>query len=807
MATTSSAHPGATYVEPDVDDLQANGLPADAEEAEDAHEAGAVGRSVRRVDARDKVLGRAKYTDDLCPGNALWIKIMHASIAHGYVTEIDATDALQIPGVVKVLTCFDVPQLPFPTAGHPWSTDPGHQDIADRLLLNQHVRYYGDDIAVVVAETELAAKLGVAALKAEYEELPFVLDTDAAMAEGAPQIHEDYPGNVLAHTRMSKGDLEQAIKEEGLTRIEGTYDTGTVQHCHIENAICFAEMEGDRLKVTTSTQIPHITRRVVGQALGIGWGKVRIVKPYIGGGFGNKQDVLYEPLCAWVCTQVGGRPVKLDTSREETFVSNRVRHAVKVKIVSWVRQDGTFAARTYEAWSDQGAYASHGHSIAAKGMNCFHELYQCENVEADARTVYTNKPTAGAMRGYGIPQAMWAGECHIDDVCTQMGWDPLEFRMRNIMEDQHFNAFNKNKNFNDSLRATLAKGAEHMDFRALYDEYAAQDPAARIRRGVGVAALWYNTGVWPISLESSAARMILNEDGSLQLSLGETEIGQGGDTVFAQMTADAVGVPFSSVHVVSTQDTDVAPFGTGAYASRQTYVAGFAIRQTADLLREKILGHCAELTGLPREEVDLRDGQLVRAADDGFLMTLGDLATEVLYSMTHSEHITAESTYQITSNAYSFGCSFAEVEVDMDLCQATLTRLINVHDCGTLVNPALAEAQVHGGQSMAIGLGMSEELLFDPKSGKPLNNNLLDYKIATMVDHPDLEALFVENAEPTHPFGTKALGEPPTCSPAPAIRNAILQATGVGFTHAPITPHRMFAAFADAGLLEEDSRV
>ena len=790
-------HPGIELDPADLDDLL----------AEEAAAQGVVGRSVERKDARDKVLGRARYTDDLVPRNALWIKIMHASIAHGYVTAIDSAAALEIPGVVKVLTCFDVPERPFPTAGHPWSTDPGHQDVADRLLLNRHVRYYGDEIAVVVAETELAAMLGVAALTATYDELPFALSTDQALAEGAALIQENYPGNVLAHTRLSVGDYERAITEPGLTKIEGTYDTGTVQHCHIENHICFAEAEGDRITVTTSTQIPHIVRRVVGQALGVGWGKIRIVKPYIGGGFGNKQDVLYEPLCAWVCTQIGGRTVKLDVSREETFISNRVRHALKITITSWVRPDGTFAARKYEAFSDQGGYASHGHSIAAKGMNCFHELYQCRNVEGDAWTIYTNKPSSGAMRGYGIPQAMWAGECHIDDICTRMGFDPLQFRLQNIMEAGHVNHFNKNENFDDSLRGTLIKGADALGYRALRARYDRQDPAARVRRGVGVASFWYNTGVWPISLESSAARMVLNEDGTLQLSLGETEIGQGGDTVFAQMAADAVGVPFGDVHVVSTQDTDVAPFGTGAYASRQTYVAGFAIKQTGELLREKILAHAHELTRFPVATLDLVDGKIVRVTDGRELMSLGDLATEVMYSMTHAEHITAESTYQIKSNAYSFGCSFAEVEVDLDLCQAKVIRLINVHDAGTLINPALAEAQVHGGQSMAIGLALTEELLFDPKTGKPLNNNLLDYKLSTAVDHPDLEAVFVENFEPTHPFGTKALGEPPTCSPAPAIRNAILAATGVGLNHAPMTPHQMFARFTEEGLLSEVSHV
>lgn len=297
--------------------------------------------------------------------------------------------------------------------------------------------------------------------------------------------------------------------------------------------------------------------------------------------------------------------------------------------------------------------------------------------------------------------------------------------------------------------------------------------------------------------------MVLNQDGSLQFQTGETEIGQGCDTAFSQMVADAVGIPFEDVHVVSTQDTDITPFGTGAYASRQTYVGGFAIKKTALALREKILNAAHELTRMPVSELDLVDGVIVRRIDGRVLMSLGELATETLYSLSFSQHITAETTAQIKSNAYSFGCSFAEVEVDIPMCKVKLLNMINVHDCGTLINPALAEAQVHGGMSMAIGFGLSEQLLFDEKTGKPLNDNLLDYKLSTFMDHPHLEAEFVENAEPTSPFGTKALGEPPTCSGAPAIRNAILNATGVSINQAPITPHVLFEKFKEAGLIDE----
>ena len=760
----------------------------------------AIGKRTIRVDAYDKVTGRAKYTDDLCDKNALVARIVHSTIAHGYVKTVDTSEAERMPGVVKVLTCFDVPNRPIGTAGHPWHLEAAHRDVEDRLLLNRHVRFYGDDVAVVIAEDDVTADRAARAVKVEYEELPFVLDVREAMEDGAPQLHEEFKNNILGHTSIYKGNFAEAIKEEGLIKVEGWYDTPLVQHCHIENPVSYAYMEAGKVVVVASTQIPHIVRRVTAQALSLPWGSVRIVKPYIGGGFGNKQDALYEPLNAWLTTQVGGRLVKLEISREETFYATRTRHAIRFHLTSYVRPDGTFVARKFAAYSDQGAYASHGHGIAAKGMGAFPQLYPCDNLECDAYTVFTNKPVAGAMRGYGIPQAMFAGEAHIDDIAKALDVDPLEYRMRFVMPKGYAENFSMNVNYADSFRECLEKGMEEFDFKRKQHAYANQ--TGDIRRGVGVAVFWYNTGVWPISLESSACRMVLNQDGTIQLQMGETEIGQGADTTFAQMAADTLGIPFKHVHVISTQDTDITPFGTGAYASRQTYMGGFAIHQTALQLRDKILKHAQTLTRMPSYNLDLVDGYIVRTTDGERLMSLGKLATDVLYSMEYSEHITAESTYQCNSNAYSFGCSFAEVEVDIPMCKATLIKLTNVHDCGTLINPALAEAQVHGGMSMAIGYGLQEKMLFDEKTGRMLNDNLLDYKLCTTMDHPDLTALFVENAEPTSAYGTKSLGEPPTCSGAPAIRNAILHATGVAINETPITPHVLFERFNEENRFE-----
>ena len=758
-----------------------------------------VGLSMKRVDAYDKATGRTLYGGDRVPQNALVAKIVHSTIAHGMVKHIDTTEAERIPGVVKIVTCFDVPDIQFPTAGHPWSLDPSHRDPADRKLLNAHVRYYGDDVAVVIAEDEVAAVQGMRAVKIEYEEYPFVLDVQEAIGKTEHPIHDEHPDNVLAHSGIHNEHFEEAIQEPGLVKVDGWYNSPMVQHCHIEPHICFAYMENGRITIVSSTQIPHVCRRICGQALGIPWGNIHMIKAYVGGGFGNKQDALYEPLCCFLTTQVGGRCVKLDCTREETFINNRVRHPIRSHITSWVRPDGTFAARRLEAYSDQGAYGSHGHSIVAKGMGCFPQLYPCDIVEAESYTVYTNKPTGGAMRGYGIPQAMWAVECHTDDVARAIGMDPVEFRRKNLMKKGFYHEFSKNELYFDTFNECMDKAIAYIDYYGKLKKY--QNQTGPVRRGIGCSVFWYNTAAYPISLETSSCRMVLHPGGRIVFQCGETEIGQGADTAQAQMVADAVGVLASDVTVESCQDTDITPFGTGVYASRGTYVAGFSIRQTGEIFRKKILDVASKMTRMPAYNLDLEDGKITRNTDGRYMLSLADVAEYAQYTTDGSQHITAESTYQIRSNAFSFGCTFAEVEVDIPLCKAKLIDIVNVHDAGKLINPALAEAQVHGGMSMAIGMGLTEEMLFDQRTGKPLNDNLLDYKLSTFMDHPHLEAEFVENYEPTSAFGAKALGEPPTCSPAPAIRNAILQATGVAVNDAPVNPHRMFDAFTEAGLI------
>ena len=606
---------------------------------------------------------------------------------------------------------------------------------------------------------------------------------------------------MLKHTTVEDGSLEEAVKEEGLLYFEDVFETPIVQHCHIESAVSWAYMENGRFVIVASTQIPHILRRITAQALGIPWGDVRIIKPYIGGGFGNKQDSLYEPLNAFMCSRVGGRLVKLELSREEVFCATRVRHSEKIYLKTWVRPGGRLVARSYTAYSNQGAYGSHGHGSAAKGTNAFRQLYRDEKArKADIYTVYTNTAAAGAMRGYGTPQAVFAIESHMEDIARKLNLDPLEFRFLNVMPVGFVDAFTKNVNYFDSFRQCVEAGKAKIKWDEKRERYAKQN--GPVRRGVGMSLFWYNTAVWPISIEISSCRIVLNQDGSVQIQLAETEIGQGADTVFAQMTAGTLGIPWQKVHVISVQDTDVAPFGTGAYGSRQTYVGSAAVNKAAKMLKEKILRYASDYTHKSAANLDIVNGDIVLVSHNNEkLASLEEIATDTLYHTEHAEHLTAETTAQVKSNAFSLGCAFAEVEVDIPLGKITLLNLVNCHDCGRLINPKTAEGQVHGGMSMAIGFGMFEQLIYDPKSGKLLNGNLLDYKLPTILDHPRLEACFVENPEPTSPYGTKALGEPPTVPGAAAIRNAVLHATGVAINTIPLTPHVLFTEFKKAGLI------
>ena len=749
-----------------------------------------VGKSSSRWDAISKVKGQAKYTADYEVRNMLHGKIIRSTIAHGYVKNYDISEAEKIPGVIKILLPEDVPNIHYGTAGHPLSLDPNHKDVEDRTLLTRKVHHYGDTIAAVVAKTELDAIKAAEAIKIEYEEYPVYLTPQEALADDAVLIHEENGSNLLAHTVVGYGDMEKGFNEADYV-FEEEFHTPVQQHCHMEKQIATAYLdESQRWTCISSTQIPHIARRIIGQALGISWSKIRVKKPFIGGGFGNKQDVTVEPMAVYMSMVCNGRPVQISISREESIGFTRTRHSLDYKMKIGVKKDGTISALDCLAISNQGGYASHGHAIGGKGGSFIDALYKINNLRYEAKTVYTNIGVAGAMRGYGIPQVMYALESLIEDTAIKIGMDPIEFRVLNRREDGYLNQISKVKQYGFSIDKCLIEGKEKFKWDEKLEkskEYKSGDK----RRGVGVASFSYGTAVYPFGLEVAGARLILIQDGNFKLMLGATEIGQGSDTVFSQMAAEVLGVSAKNILRDPMTDTDIDPFDTGSYASRQTYITGYAVKEAAEKMKFEILKRTSEIYDIRPEYLDIVNNNIVYKHNNELISSLPDLALLSFYDMQHGKPIVTESSVNIHNNSYASGCTFAEVEVDIETGRVELLSALNVHDSGKIINPILAEGQVEGGMAMGIAYGLSEGLLYD-KKGKPLNNNLLDYKMPTTMDLPDLDSLFVEVEDPLGPFGNRALGEPPHCSPAPAIRNAVLNAVGVKINTIPLNPQMVY---------------
>ena len=758
-----------------------------------------VGKRAIRLDAVAKVTGKAKYTDDFFERDMLVGKVLRSPYAHAVIKRIDVSKARVLSGVEAVITHEDLPRIKYATAGHPWSLDPEHRDVEDRLILTDKARFVGDGIAAVVATDALTAEKALKLIEVEYEILPFVLDPEEAVKPGAPIIHDERPDNIISSFGEQIGDIEEDFKKADHV-FEGVYETSIVQHCHMENHCAYAYVDADsRVVIVSSTQIPHIVRRIVGQALGISWGKIRVIKPFVGGGFGNKQDVIIEPLTVAMSLAVNGRPVRYSLTREECFIDTRTRHAMKFYLKTAVSKEGKLLSISMRVFSNNGAYASHGHSVAMSAGSKFRLLYNFKSIKYGPKTVYTNLPAAGAMRAYGVPQIFYALESHLDDIAREMNIDPIEFRKQNLISVGHMDPITKIVVRSFGLPECIEKGKQLINWDEKLEKY--RDQKGIKRRGLGMACFSYATGTYPHGFEIAGARIVMNQDGSIQLQVGATEIGQGSDTVLSQIAAEVLGLPFDMVHVISQQDTDVTPFDTGAYASRQTFVSGAAVKKAAEEVRQKVLSIAAKRVGLSIDELDIKNARIIERKLDRDICSLEDIAMESYYDRINAAPITSDTSANVRINAMAYGVTFTEVEVDMETGKIEIIEIYSVHDSGVIINPLLAEGQVHGGVSMSLGYALSEQMLFDPKTGAPLNNNLLDYKLQTIMDTPNIGVDFVQIPDPAGSVGQKSLGENTTISPAPAVRNAVLNATGMAFNKLPLTPQVVFEKMKESGLL------
>ena len=760
-----------------------------------------VGRAVTKVDGHALAQGKPVFTDDVDLPGLLIAKVLWSPRAHAVIEAIDTAAARAIPGVVAVLTHHDVPRHLHTTAGQGWP-EPSPYDTA---ILDSKVRFVGDRVAVVAAETREAAVAAVAAIQVTWRDLPAVLAPEAALAPGAPVIHDepdvgipipvtfDPKRNLCAHVDFEVGDVEQALGQAAAVA-QGRYETHYGQHCPIEPHVAIAWIDPyGRLTIRTSTQVPFHVRRIVAQALGIPVKQIHVIKPRVGGGFGAKQEVLIEDLVAALALQTG-RPVKLEYTRDEEFVSSRTRHPMVLYTRVGLAADGTLTAVDLRAIMNTGAYGSHGLTVMCNTGSKVLPLYRWPNVRFDGSTAYTNLPVGGAYRGYGATQGAFAVESCIDDACARLGLDPLAVRLQNHIRGGEgspvFAALGEGKPGVEmtigscGLDACLTEGAALFDWAG---KRARAKDSGRFRRGIGMCALMQGSSIPEIDM--GAAWVKMNDDGSFNLLLGATDLGTGSDTVMAQIAAETLHTDVDDVIVLSS-DTDVTPFDVGAYASSTTYLSGGAVINACTQVAAQITKVAARMLGVAADAITL--GHKLAQAPDGRQVTFEQVALSSLYERDQFQ-IAATGSHITHKSPPPFSAHFAEVEVDTLTGRVRVLDYVATVDCGTAIHPKLAEGQVEGAVMNGIGYALTERYVFSPQ-GKMLNPNFDRYRIPTAADAPRIRCKLIPTYEDTGPYGAKSVSEIGINGPLPAIGNAIFDAVGVRMVNSPFTPEAVWAA-------------
>jgi putative selenate reductase molybdopterin-binding subunit len=675
-------------------------------------------------------------------------------------------------------------------------------------MLDNKVRFVGDRVAVVAAEDPELALKACAAIDVEYEPLPAVFDPEQSMAPGAPVIHDqpdasgikDPARNLAAEITAEVGDVDAALAAAD-RRFEGTYRVGYVQQSSIEPHVTITRLdENNRLEVRTSTQVPFHVRRIIAPVLGLKPSQIRVIKPRIGGGFGVKQEIMVEDICGHLTLKTR-RPVKLELSRTEEFMATRSRHPQIIRMRTGVRRDGTLTANEMTLVANTGAYGSHALTVQSNTGSKAMALYRCPNIRFEAKVAYTNLPPAGAFRGYGGPQGFFAVESHMDEVARAIGMDPLEFRLRNCLREGDLNPLSRalgegREGFEQQIMscglpdcAAFGRGVIGWDDREVA---AAPDtgPAGQTgpkRRGLGVAFAMHGTAIPGIDMGSASLK--LNDDGTFNLLVGATDLGTGSDTVLAQMAAEVLGCEVEDVLVYSS-DTDMTPFDKGAYASSTTYISGGAVVKAAQDVAVQMQAVAAAIFDEHPDDVELRDRRAW--APDGRSVTLEEIALRSLHHVDQKQIMAVASMTSFDSPP-PFAATFADVEVDVETGEVAVKKLVMAVDAGKVVNPKLATGQVEGGMTQALGYALCEEMVYNSE-GRMVNPNFRDYRIFMADEMPEILAHLVETDDPFGPYGVKALAEIPMDGVAPAVANAVYNATGVRLYEIPLTPERVWQA-------------
>lgn len=757
-----------------------------------------VNKPVPKTDAMSLVTGKPVYTDDLAPSDCLIVKILRSPHANAWVEEIKTDAAKKIEGIACVLTYEDVSHKRFTLAGQtapeisPW----------DRYIIDKHVRFVGDPVAIVAGETEEAVDKALKRIKVKYRVEKAVLDIHTAK-DNPILVHPeddwympipaggDNKRNLCSSNVEEVGDVDAMLEKCAYT-VDQVYHTKANQQTMMETFRTYCYMDHfQRLTVVSSTQIPFHIRRIVGNALNIPSSKVRVIKPRIGGGFGAKQSSVSEVFPALV-TWVTGRPSKIVFSRKESMIASSPRHEMEVHIRMGADENGIVKAIDLYTLSNTGAYGEHGPTTVGLSGHKSIALYRhTEAYRFAYDVVYTNMQAAGAYRGYGATQGIFAVESAADELAHKMGMDPVKFRELNMpMEGEALPGYpDVPINGSCTMDKCLARAKEMIGWD---EKYPFRDMGNGKVRGVGIAMAMQGSSI--AGIDVGGADIKLNEDGSYTLALGCSDMGTGCDTILAQMAADCLDTDMKNI-VVFSVDTDISPYDSGSYASSTTYATGNAVIQACGELRKRIHAFGAQMLGVSEEESDF-DGEKVRT-EDGKEVTLQQIAGKATCGVCSELQVVKEYSSPISPPPFMAGA--AEVEIDKETGQIDVIDYVGVIDCGTPINPNLARVQAEGGIGQGIGMVLYEDVQYTDK-GKIRNNSFMQYKIPNRMDIPKVRIEFESSYEKTGPFGAKSIGELVIDTPCPAIANAVYNATGVRVRELPITPEKVAM-----GILEQEA--
>ncbi|MBI5014516.1 MAG: 4-hydroxybenzoyl-CoA reductase subunit alpha [Deltaproteobacteria bacterium] len=752
-----------------------------------------IGRSVPRIDGREKVTGAAKYTGDLTFPNLLHGKILTSPHAHARILSIDTSEAERLPGVKAVITHKDVPTLKYGISPARWD---------ENIFCIDKVRFVGDKVAAVACIDEETCYKALNLIRVEYDVLPAVLDFRHAMDEGMPQVHDEYPRNINVEIHQNFGDVEAAFAAAHHVRTDAFLGQRTYQ-APIEPHSAISYWEGEKLTVYSSTQSPHYFQYYIAREFGMKMGDVRVAKPYLGGGFGGKLEPTGLEFSGAVLARRTGRPVRMFYDRAEMFRHNRGRHAQYMEITTGVDADGRLLGAHANFLMDGGAYTSLGIATAYYAGALLPLTYEFDNYRFDLFRLYTNLPACGAQRGHGAPQPKYAFESHLDNVASDLGIDPMEIRLRNARRPDTvtLNDFQVNT---CELKACLEQARE-------ISGWAEKKGKLPRGRGIGVATGSFVSGAgYPIyrtDLPHAAAFIKVHEDGTAAtLYTGATDIGQGSDTILCQMAAEAMGYRYEQMKIVAA-DTETTPMDLGAYASRQTLMSGTAVKQAGEAVKKQILEMASVMLHVPCDDLECGDGLVFsRSRELEAPLTFEEVARKhfVLRGplLGHGSYTPPKLGGKFkgaavgTSPAYSFGVQVSEVEIDEDTGEVTVHDVWDVHDCGTVINPRLLHGQVHGALAMGMGESVWEQVLFDDK-GNIRNPDLANYRLPTALDMPRIHSRVIEPHEPAGPWGAKEVGEGSTNPTMGCFSNAIFDAMGVRVNSLPLSYEKIWRAMKE----------